>query len=132
MDYNIRLKMALTIILGLFLIIEFIVSLSLLHNESSKRIMAEARANDIEFRKKSSEVRLGQIAEQLAPFTNEFKHDPKRAHFIGQPIDYVVFEDDKIVFVEVKSGDSKLSSSQRNIRDIIKKGNIEFEILQIK
>ena len=82
--------------------------------------------------KKSSEVRTGQIAEQLAPFLDNFKHDPKQSHFLGQPIDYVVFEDDKVVFVEVKSGNSKLSSKQRAIKENIESGRVEFETLNIK
>jgi len=68
--------------------------------------------------KKSSEVRLGQISENLAPFLKDFKYDPKRTHFLGNPIDYVIFEEDKVVFLEIKSGEAKLSQSQKkNKRD---------------
>ena len=82
--------------------------------------------------KKSSEVRLGQIAEHLAPFVEEFKYDPKKARFIGNPIDYIVFDDEKIVFLEVKSGESKLSLGQKKIRDLILNGKVEFETMTIK
>lgn len=82
--------------------------------------------------KKSSEIRVGQIAEHLAPFLDEFKYDPKKARFIGNPIDYVVFEDDKIVFVEVKSGESRLTKGQSDIRDMILNGKVEFETMKIK
>ena len=33
--------------------------------------------------KKSSEVRLGQISENLAPFLKEFKYNPKKCHFLA-------------------------------------------------
>jgi len=82
--------------------------------------------------KKSSEVRLGQISENLAPFLKEFKYDPKKCHFLGNPIDYVIFEEDKIVFLEIKSGESTLSSTQRNIRDLIKDGKVYFDQMRIK
>lgn len=82
--------------------------------------------------KKSSEVRLGQISENLAPFLKEFKYDPKKCHFLGNPIDYVIFEEGRIVFLEIKSGESVLSSTQRNIRDLIKDGKIYFDQMRIK
>jgi len=81
--------------------------------------------------KKSSEVRLGQISENLAPFLKNFKYDPKRCHFLGNPIDYIIFEDDKIVFLEIKSGESKLSQSQKNIKELIIKGKVEFAQMRI-
>ena len=82
--------------------------------------------------KKSSEVRVGQITEQIAPFLEDFPYDPKRARFIGDPIDFIVFGDDKISIVEVKSGHSQLNSTQRKIRDLIKQGKIEFNIYRVK
>ena len=82
--------------------------------------------------KKSSEVRLGHIAEKLAPFLDYFSFDPECAHFLGQPIDYVVFEDDLITFVEIKSGKSQLSSKQRHIRDLIKDKQVAWKEIRIK
>lgn len=88
--------------------------------------------------KKSTEVRTGQIVEHWAPFLDNFEYNPKDAHFVGNPIDYVVFSKDesgkveRIVFVEIKSGDSKLSKVQREIRDTIKAGKVFFEELSIK
>ena len=82
--------------------------------------------------KKSSEVRLGQITEQLTPFLEKFKYNPKKARFIGMPIDYIVFEDNKIIFIEVKSGKSKMSKNQNAIKKLIESGKVEFETIQIK
>lgn len=81
--------------------------------------------------KKSSEVRLGQISEQLAPFLSDFPFDPKRAKFLGDPIDMVCFESEKIIFVEIKSGKSQLSKRQREIRDQIKEGKVDFFVYRI-
>jgi predicted Holliday junction resolvase-like endonuclease len=82
--------------------------------------------------KKSSEVRVGQITENLAPFLKNFKYDPKKCHFLGQPIDYIVYEEDEVIFIEVKTGEAKLSSKQRKIRDNIKNGNVRFEEFRVK
>ncbi len=82
--------------------------------------------------KKSSEVRTGKIAEQLAPFLHDYPFDPQVSRFIGDPIDLIVFSDDKITFVEVKSGKSQLSKKQRRIRDMIKAGKVDFLLYRIK
>lgn len=83
--------------------------------------------------KKSSEVVLGQISEQLAPFLDTFPvEDPQQITFLGQPLDYVYFGKDKISFIEVKSGNSRLSAKQRRLRDLIKEGKVEFITHRIK
>ena len=91
--------------------------------EAKKRIISQ---------KKSSEVRLGNIAEKLAPFLEDFPYEPQNATFLGQPIDYIVFEEEEIVFIEIKSGNSKLSQKQRNIRDLVKNKCIAWKEIRIK
>jgi predicted Holliday junction resolvase-like endonuclease len=83
--------------------------------------------------KKSSETRLGQISEHLIPFLNGCTHDPKNLHFMGNPIDYLAFDfdDGKITFLEVKSGNSKASKRQKIIKNIIKTGRVFYEELRI-
>lgn len=82
--------------------------------------------------KKSSEVRTGQIAEQMAPFLEGFPYDPKKAVFLGNPLDFVVFDDDGVHFVEVKSGRSQLTAVQRKLRDKIEAGLVTFEVYRVK
>lgn len=82
--------------------------------------------------KKSSEVRTGKIAEQMAPFLADYPLPPKTARFLGDPIDLVHFDEDKVTFVEVKSGKSQLNKRQRQIRDLIKEGKVEFTIYRIE
>ncbi|MBC8409975.1 MAG: hypothetical protein H8E12_14820 [Rhodobacteraceae bacterium] len=82
--------------------------------------------------KKSSEVITGQIAEKLAPFLKDFKHDPQQATFCGQPIDYLVFGENEITFVEIKSGNSRLSAKQKRIKNQIQAGRVVWEEIRIK
>ncbi len=82
--------------------------------------------------KKSSEVRTGKIAEQISPFLADYPRDAKTARFIGDPIDFVHFDEDKVTFVEVKSGNSQLSTKQRRIRDMIKDGKVDFVVYRIR
>ena len=82
--------------------------------------------------KKSSEVRLGGIAETLAPFLDQFDFDPENCVFLGKPIDYISFADDEITFIEVKSGNSQLNSRQRHIRDQVKAKLVSWKEVRIK
>lgn len=82
--------------------------------------------------KKSSEVRLGHIAETLAPFLEQFEFDPETCTFMGRPIDYISFGDDEITFIEVKSGKSQLSAKQRHIRDLVNNKLVAWKEVRIK
>ena len=57
---------------------------------------------------------------------------PCKLNFWGRPIDYIIFQDDKVVFVEVKSGNSRLTKKQRLIKSHIEAGNVEFHEIRIK
>ena len=82
--------------------------------------------------KKSSEVRLGHIAETLAPFLDQFEFEPETCSFLGKPIDYISFGDDEITFIEVKSGNSQLNQRQRHIRDQVKSKLVNWKEIRIK
>jgi predicted Holliday junction resolvase-like endonuclease len=82
--------------------------------------------------KKSSEVRTGKITEQIAPFLEDYPLNPGTARFLGDPIDFVHFDDDKVTFVEVKSGKSQLNKRQREIRDLVQQGKVEFVIYRVE
>jgi len=71
------------------------------------------------------------IVEKFAPFTWEFqeKHklSPKDAIYLGEPVDYIVFDGwrgeesvKKVVFVEVKSGEeTKPKNAQAQIKNLV-------------
>jgi predicted Holliday junction resolvase-like endonuclease len=82
--------------------------------------------------KKSSEVRTGGIVEQISPFLKDYPLNPNTARFIGDPIDFVHFDEDKVSFVEVKSGKSQLSKKQKHIRDLIMSGKVQFLIYRVE
>jgi predicted Holliday junction resolvase-like endonuclease len=79
----------------------------------------------------------GQFSEQLAPFLPDFKYLPTECRFVGKPIDLIVFKgmDEKnineIVFMEVKSGNSKLTPQERNLKDAIEKKHVRWEEYRI-
>ena len=67
------------------------------------------RIREIETSKRSLSATYGNITEQWAPFMSGYPYDPRNFRFLGSPIDGVQFEDDKIVFVEFKANQSRLT-----------------------
>lgn len=81
---------------------------------------------------KSQSVTMGKMTEHMVPYLPGFGFNPTDARFIGSPIDLVVFDGlgdgdvRKIVFVEIKTGVSTLSTRERIVRDAIIAGKIEW------
>lgn len=120
------------IFLGLLLFLFGTVLLVLLKLKN-ERNQSELKYNKLLNQKKSSEIVLGQITEKLTPFLEEFKpYDPRQATFLGQPIDYMVFGDDIITFIEVKSGNAKLTQKQRAIKRLVQNGQVAWHEIKIK
>lgn len=90
-----------------------------------------AQYEKLQNQKISSEVRTGRIAEQLSPFLEGYPRPAATARFIGEPVDFIHFDDDKVTFVEVKSGRAQLSKKQRHIRDLINEGQVEFVVYRV-
>jgi len=81
---------------------------------------------------KSQSVTMGKMTEHIVPYLPGFDFNPSDARFIGSPIDLVVFdglgndEVKNIVFVEIKTGASTLSTRERLVRDAILAKNVEW------
>ena len=96
-------------------------------------------------RAQSAHTSKGQILEKWAPFVDHDQIDPHwKAEdwcFLGQPIDYVVFdwhkdtalnlEDGKVVLLDVKAAKSQLTTKQRRIRDLVKAGQVEWREIRL-
>jgi predicted Holliday junction resolvase-like endonuclease len=102
-------------------------------NKNLEEKLAEEteKRKKITHQKKSSEVRLGHIAETLAPFLDQFDFEPEQCSFLGKPIDYISFGDEEVTFIEVKSGKSQLNTKQRHIRDQIKAKLVNWKEIRI-
>ena len=83
------------------------------------------------FQKKSLSSKYGKLTEQFIPFLKDYPYNEGNFRFIGSPIDGVQFEDDKIILMEFKAADGKLSEKQRKIRELVEKGKVFFEEFRI-
>ena len=90
------------------------------------------RLASTKFQKQSLSTKYGKITEQFLPFLDSFPYDPSNFRFLGTPIDGVQFEEDKIVFFEFKSGNSRMSVKQNNIKKLISDKKIYFEEVYLK
>ncbi len=76
--------------------------------------------------------RHGRIYEQFLPFLEEYPYSPENFRFLGSPVDGVQFEEDRIIFIEFKSGNSKLSRRQSRIKEIVGSGRVYFEEVRLR
>jgi predicted Holliday junction resolvase-like endonuclease len=82
----------------------------------------EARKDAV---RRSAAVVSGKVGENLAPYLGAFPWNPRDARFLGTPVDFLVFDglsdEDvrEVVFVEVKSGSSTLTTRERRVRDAV-------------
>ena len=86
---------------------------------------------------KSSAINWGMTIENFVPFMDKFPVPPETAVFMGKPIDYVSFTDTDnpekctVHIIEVKSGKSQLLKHQKNIRDAVKSGRVEWHEIRV-
>lgn len=83
--------------------------------------------------KQSRSVLAGQFSEQLAPYLPDFPYSPSEARFVGKPIDFIVFKGldnkapEEVVFVEVKSGKSRMNETERKLKEVIDNKKVRWE-----
>jgi len=91
---------------------------------------AEQRADAIRC---SKSVNTGLIAEQFAPHLAGFNYNPKDAHFIGQPIDYIIFDGlhdgelKEVILLEVKTGNAKNNTRETQVKRAVDNLKVRYE-----
>ncbi|ENV80583.1 endonuclease [Acinetobacter ursingii] len=116
---------------------QYISELELEHQQA----LAQAQKRSVNT---SRAVLKGKMAEQLAPIMPEFRYLPSDAKFLGDPVDYVVFdgytdfrdgegraEDIEVILMDIKSGGARLTKGQQAIAQAVQEGRVRFETLRI-
>lgn len=87
--------------------------------------------------KRSKRTLLGKLWEQVSPYLPKFPFRPSDMKFLGSPIDFVIFdgasENDikQVIFLEVKTGDSKLSTQERKLKQVIEEGKVTYKLFNV-
>lgn len=89
--------------------------------------------------KRSRAVIGGQVTEQLAPIFPDFPARYDEVKFIGKPVDFIAFKGleescdngekchvDEVLFIEVKTGNSALSTRERAIKQAVDEGRVRY------
>ncbi|MFQ5975137.1 MAG: Holliday junction resolvase-like protein [Candidatus Hydrothermarchaeales archaeon] len=99
----------------------------LFYNKRIKTLKGDVK--DLKSRLKSGEVRFGKSWENFLPLMKVYRtrHNPNNFRFIGSPIDGISFDDNEIVFIEIKSGKSNLSSRQKNVKMLVEQKKVRWE-----
>ena len=114
-------------ILSLILSIICIILIIILKNLKSRYNLHQELHENLKHDYKSMYVKHGKSFEQLFPFMKNYPYEYRNFRFIGNPIDGLSFENDKIVFMEFKTGDSKLSEKQKKIKSLVENKKVEWQ-----
>ena len=109
------------LILFLLLITSLLINSRLYKNLSKER-----------FRNRSQSTKYGQLTEQFMPLLDLYPWNPSGFKFLGNPIDVIQFENDRIVLVEFKTASSKLSKTQREIKNLVASNKVEFREIRLE
>jgi len=81
-------------------------------------------------------VNIGKNLEKVLPTMKDFKWFVPDCKFLGDPIDLIVFNGlsvnkvKSISFIEVKSGNARLNSHQKSIRDAIEEQKLSYKVFK--
>lgn len=114
------------------LVLSWLIGAALVRAQDRRLRAVQAQLDEVQSRKRSQSTRYGQITEQFAPFMAAWPWDAKRFKFLGDPIDGVQFTDDGIVFVEIKTNTSRLSTVQRQVRDHVRAGRVQWQEVRLE
>jgi len=101
--------------------------------ERRKELSKQRRKLKERVEKATVPVNIGKMIEKVAPAMKEFDFDRRDCRTLFEPIDYLVFNGlakgnlDSIYFVDIKTGRARLNEHQRQIKDAVESGKVEWD-----
>jgi predicted Holliday junction resolvase-like endonuclease len=104
--------------------------------KARKAALRESRERMTKGARRTAEaVNLGIIVEKIVPSFPSFAYEAGDCRAMFEPIDYLVFSGltarnqvEALYFVEVKSGNARLTGSQQSIKKAVENGSVQFRI----
>jgi predicted Holliday junction resolvase-like endonuclease len=88
-------------------------------------------------RRTAEAVNLGKIVEKIVPSFASFSYESGDCRALFEPVDYLVFpglarqnQVEALFFVDVKSGNARLSPAQRGIKKAVERGAVRFATIE--
>jgi predicted Holliday junction resolvase-like endonuclease len=97
-----------------------------------KNYVLQKNIKEIISKKQSLSSKYGKMTEQFLPFLDLYPYNEQNFRFLGSPIDGVQFEDDKIIFIEFKTSNSKMSIKQKEIKNLVDNKKVYFQEYNLK
>jgi len=71
--------------------------------------------------------RIGKLtSQQYHAFMKQYPYDPENFRYIGDPVDGIQFEEDKILFVWFKTRKTIRTPEQDHIKNLLENGNVSW------
>ena len=84
--------------------------------------------------KRSRAALLGSLMEQVGPLLPGFNYDVNDLRALWDPVDFVAFKGigvdrkvDSITFIDIKTGQARLSTVQKSIKEAVEAGRVHFD-----
>ncbi len=129
MELNFSQNTMMIIVFALSVLLSFILGVLIQFLKDSRKIKQERK----DAVKRSRAVLTGQFSEQLSPYLPGFPCNPSQVKFLGKPVDFVAFVEnpdtalvEEILFIEVKTGNSKLTEREQSIKNTIAQHKVKF------
>ncbi len=130
---------------GLFFLDDFTEDAADLYQElrgeqkERRKQLRERRKNiPVDSEVRTTAVNIGNILERLCPALPGFRFQKNDCRPLFDPIDYLIFEGltdkgkvSRIIFSEIKTGGSRLSAKQKQIRDLVAAGKVAFDSYEL-
>ena len=111
------------LILWMIIIALFIIVFKLFFKKPDERQMSH-----------SESVRWGFAFEKFVPFMKNFPYEAKNSIPVmgGNPIDYINIDYDKgyVRFIEVKTGKAQLNQREKELKRMIDRGRVTYEVIR--
>ncbi|MEK6934422.1 MAG: Holliday junction resolvase-like protein [Nanoarchaeota archaeon] len=110
----------------LILVVLLILVFLLYFNLRKKYNELEEDYEDLQFDIKSMHVKHGKTWEAFVPFMENYPGEKGNSVFLGNPVDFISFDDDFVKFIEVKTGKSQLNEKQKRVKDLIENRKVKW------
>lgn len=104
--------------------------------ERARELAERKRLGPLRSETASRSVNIGKVVEKIAPSLRGFPVDHEDCRSLFDPIDYIVFKGlarrgiiEALSFVDIKSGASRLTSIQRQIKALVDTGRVSLRVV---
>lgn len=104
--------------------------------ERKKQLTEDKKKKPLKITTSTESTNFGQLSEQILPAFKDFPYQQQNCRVLLKPVDYLVFKGlhqngtvEFITFVDVKTGNARLTKGQRQIEQCIQSNKVKHEVI---